>query len=71
MSTLVNKKPKSIKLATMEIICTALDCDMSDFCEIHPSKAIRKKSSKIRQLSRSTTPISKRGVAELPNPDDY
>ncbi len=71
LSEIVNKRPKSLKLSTMEIICTALDCKLSDFCEVMPSQSIAKKRKKIRKLSPSNVPISKRNIREFPDPNDY
>ena len=70
LSELVNGRPKSIKLSTMEIICTALDCNLSDFCDVRPKPSLTKKS-KLRQLSTLNTPISKRNFQDFPNPNDY
>lgn len=33
---LVNKKPEALRVPTMEAICKALNCRLSDFCEIEP-----------------------------------
>lgn len=71
LSEIVNKRPKSLKISTIEIICTALDCNLSDFCEVRPSQSIAKKRKKIRKLSASNAPISKRNIREFPDPNDY
>lgn len=36
ISTLVNKKPSALRLQTIEALCNALDCKLSDFCEVIP-----------------------------------
>lgn len=71
LSEIVNKRPKSLKLSTMEIICTAFDCNLSDFCEVRPSQSIAKKRKKIRKLSPTNTPLSKRNIKAFPDPNDY
>jgi DNA-binding Xre family transcriptional regulator len=69
ISKLLNKKPSSIKLSTMEHICTALNCNLSDFCEVKPSKG--KSHDSVKKLSFNHTPHSKRGVNSFPDPSDY
>jgi len=71
LSELVNKKPKSLRLSTMEIICTALDCKLSDFCEVQPNRIVAKKRKKVRKLSPSHAPLSKKNLKEFPDPNDY
>lgn len=65
---LLNGKPQSVKLKTIEIICTTLDCKMSDFCDITAGKF---DSSQTRKLSFRNTPQSSRGKADFPDPEDY
>jgi DNA-binding Xre family transcriptional regulator len=65
---LFNGKPLSAKLKTIEIICTTLDCKMSDFCDISPGKY---DASDVRKLSFRNTPHSVRGKADFPDPKDY
>jgi DNA-binding Xre family transcriptional regulator len=65
---LLNNKPQSVRLKTIEIICTTLDCKMNDFCDITPGKF---DNSKTRKLSFKNTPHSSRGKGDFPNPEDY
>ena len=65
---LLNEKPQSVKLKTIEIICTTLDCKMNDFCDITPGKF---DNSKTRKLSSKNTPQSRRGKSDFPDPEDY
>jgi len=65
---LLNGKPKSIKLKTIEVICTALDCNLSDFCEIKPGKI---KSEKLKKLSFENTTYGARSKSNFPEPKDY
>lgn len=36
VSTLVNGTPGALRLRTIQALCNALDCKLSDFCEIFP-----------------------------------
>lgn len=65
---LLNGKPKSIKLKTIEVICTALNCKLSDFCEVKFGKI---KSDRLKKLSFETTTYKARCKSNLPNPRDY
>ncbi len=66
----LDKKPKSIRLKTIEIICTALECEMKEFCEVKPSPS-EKPADAPKKLSYKNTPHSKRGVSQFPNPKNY
>lgn len=64
----LNKNPAMIRLETMEIICTALDCSLQDILKIAPSK---KPNKSTRRLSYKNTPLAKKGLNDFPNPEDY
>lgn len=36
VSALINKKPEALRVPTMQAFCNALNCRLSDFCEIEP-----------------------------------
>lgn len=36
VSALINKKPEALRVPTMQAICNALNCRLSDFLEIEP-----------------------------------
>jgi DNA-binding Xre family transcriptional regulator len=36
ISQLVNKTPRSLRVQTMQTVCTAFDCRLDDICEITP-----------------------------------
>ena len=36
VSALVNRTPGALRLRTMQALCNALDCKLSDFCEVFP-----------------------------------
>ena len=65
---LVNGTPSMIRLSTVEIICSALGAELSDFLQVGP-KAMN--PEKLRKLSYRNTPKSKIGVKNFPAPADY
>lgn len=65
----LERKPKMLRLETIELLVTALDCQLEDFCKITPSEI--KVTSSPRKLSYQNTPLSKRGVKSFPDPKDY
>lgn len=68
LSDLTKDCPKSIRLQTMEILCSALNCTLSDLVTIEPN---RRKEKEVRKLSYQSTPLEKRGLGSFPNPSDY
>jgi DNA-binding Xre family transcriptional regulator len=65
---LVNKTPAMLRFSTMEIICTALACELNDFVQIGPKTM---NPDKPRKLSFKNTPKSKIGTKSFPAPSDY
>lgn len=70
LCNLLNSKPKSIRLSTIEIICLALDCKMSEFFDIN-GKDKKKFSRKVKKLSCKNTPKIKIAKNAFPNPENY
>jgi DNA-binding Xre family transcriptional regulator len=64
----MNRKPKSIKLKTLELIVTALDCELSHFLEIKPAEI---SVGETKKLSYANTPLSKRALDQFPDPKNY
>ena len=64
----LNKNPAMIRLETMEIICTALNCNLQEILKISPEK---KPNKATRKLSYKNTPHAKKGLSDFPNPEDY
>lgn len=64
----LNQKPKSIRLKTLELLVTSLECKLSDFLEIKPSEIAVGETIK---LSYQNTPLSKRAVHQFPDPKNY
>lgn len=69
LANIVNRRPKQIRLETMELMCSALECNLSDFLEIKP-KQFNHINEK-QKLSYKNTPNSKRGISAFPDPKDY
>jgi hypothetical protein len=65
----LDKKPKVLPLKTMEILVTALECKLTDFCRITPAEF--QSSSTPQKLSYQNTPLAKRAVKSFPDPQDY
>jgi DNA-binding Xre family transcriptional regulator len=36
VSALINEKPNALRLQTIQALCNALECKLSDFCEVFP-----------------------------------
>ena len=68
LSDLAKGCPKSIRLRTMEILCGALDCTLSDLVTIESG---RRKEKVERKLSYQSTPLEKRALGAFPDPSDY
>jgi DNA-binding Xre family transcriptional regulator len=67
----LNEKPKLIPLKTIELICSALQCELSDFCEVKPQPQVLGKLTP-KKLSFHNTPIKKRTSGQLfPDPIHY
>lgn len=64
----MNRKPKSIRLKTLELIVTALECDLSSFLEIKPAEI---SVGETKKLSYQNTPLSKRAKENFPDPKNY
>jgi len=46
VSALVNGKPSAIRFQTVQALCNALDCKLSDFCDVLPEPVNSKNKSK-------------------------
>lgn len=66
---LLRKKPALIRLETMEVICSALNCDLRAFMQVKP-KTFKRRDEK-KKLSYKNTPLSKRSIKNFPDPKDY
>ena len=68
LCNLLNGKPQALRLRTIEILCTALACELSDFCQVRAGKV---KSEGLRKLSFQNTPYKVRAKSQFPDPTDY
>src|SRR6266571_7199502 len=76
LSSLLNSKPNALRLQTIQALCNALDCKLSDFCEVLPDAS--KEQQKRRKVA-SGTPVRLYGVKEkaknqesiFPDPHQY
>lgn len=47
VSALMNGTPSALRLQTIQALCTALECKLSDFCEVLPETVSEKKQRKV------------------------
>jgi DNA-binding Xre family transcriptional regulator len=65
----VNQPPKMIRLETIEVICSALECELSALVEVGPKKFNQESK---RKLSYKNTPKSKiANQKQFPEPQSY
>jgi DNA-binding Xre family transcriptional regulator len=65
---LVNQKPKMLRLETLEVLCSALDCNSDAFFKVKPKKF---NPDNKRKLSFKNTPLKLRAKKAFPDPADY
>jgi DNA-binding Xre family transcriptional regulator len=65
ISSLINGKPNALRLQTIQALCNALDCKLSDFCEVLPDST--KEQQKQRKVA-GDTPKSKRTTGRASSP---
>ena len=71
LRTYLKHKPKLLPLKTAELFCTALQCELSAFCEVKPEPPAHGKLSP-KKLAFHNTPLKKRAAGQLfPNPTHY
>jgi DNA-binding Xre family transcriptional regulator len=46
ISTIINGQPSALRLQTIQALCTALDCRLSDFCDVTPDLPTERKKKK-------------------------
>jgi DNA-binding Xre family transcriptional regulator len=66
----LNVKPSLLRLDTVELFCTALQCELSEFCRVSPGKPRRAQGGP-KKLSYKNAPLSKRSVHQFPDPKEY
>jgi DNA-binding Xre family transcriptional regulator len=50
ISSLMNKKPGALRLQTVQALCNALDCKLSDFCDVTPDAERRQQRQIVGNL---------------------
>jgi DNA-binding Xre family transcriptional regulator len=76
VSALINAKPNALRLQTIQALCNALNCQLSDFCEVLPDSA--QEQQKQRKAA-GDTPVRLYGSKEpantkeslFPDPHEY
>ncbi len=76
ISALINGQPNALRLQTIQALCNALNCKLSDFCEVLPDTA--KEQQKQRKVV-GGTPVRLYGAKEqaknqdsiFPDPHQY
>lgn len=76
ISALINGTPNALRLQTIQALCNALDCKLSDFCDVLPDTA--KEQQKQRKVA-NAPPVRLYGTKELaktqesifPDPHEY
>jgi putative transcriptional regulator len=63
VSALINGKPNALRLQTIQALCNALDCKLSDFCEVLPDTA--QEQQKQRKVA-GGTPVRLYGAKAQP-----
>ncbi len=76
LSALINGKPSALRLQTIQVICNALDCKLSDFCDVLPDPG--KEQQKQRRAAGETPrklyggkKQTKNEDSIFPDPGDY
>lgn len=59
ISALINGKPNALRLQTIQAMCNALDCKLSDFCDVLPDSV---KEQKKRRKDTGDTPSRLYGI---------
>lgn len=76
ISSLLNKQPGALRLQTIQALCNALDCKLSDFCDVTPD-AERQTQMKIvgnlptRLYGTKKRTEEKGDVSIFPDPHQY
>jgi DNA-binding Xre family transcriptional regulator len=63
ISALINGKPNALRLQTIQALCNALDCKLSDFCDVVPDTP--KGQQKQRKVA-GGPPVRLYGSKEIP-----
>jgi DNA-binding Xre family transcriptional regulator len=80
VSSLINGTPGALRLQTIQALCNALDCKLSDFCEVLPDTATQQRKQRKavggtpRRLYGGKSPKAEPDQSQdipFPDPRDY
>lgn len=61
---LLNKEPKMLRIETMQLLCDAFYCKLSDFCDVVPQATSREVKRKQNSHATAKRVESKRAIAK-------
>lgn len=75
ISVLINGEPQALRLQTIQALCTALDCKLSDFCDVLPDTVTERRKKKASGDTPSKLyggrPASKEPDSIFPDPRNF
>jgi len=71
ISALLNNVPGALRLSTIQALCNALNCNLSDFCDVVPDQQIRTISVLIPSWVWSISPDLTRGIVNAVGEHEY
>src|SRR5215469_4815757 len=77
VSALINGKPNALRLQTIQALCDALDCKLSDFCDVVPDKSNQERLKNRKAAGSGPVRLygekakSKRQESIFPDPHQY
>lgn len=79
ISALLNNKPNALRVQTIQAICDAFACKMSDFCDVVPNDSVEQQTQERQRMAAGTSPArlygSKKGGTKsesvFPDPYEY
>ncbi len=71
ISALLNNVPGALRLSTIQALCNALNCNLSDFCDVSPDQQLRTISVLIPSWVWSISPDLTRGIVDAVGEHEY
>jgi DNA-binding Xre family transcriptional regulator len=69
ISALLNHQPSALRLQTIQVLCNALDCQLSDFCEVLPDPQKEQKHSRSKAVGEAPTRLYGSSKAQPAQPE--
>lgn len=63
ISALLNNKPHALRMQTVQALCNALDCKLSDFCDVLPDPVEGGRQRRVATASPTKSHASKSKIA--------